>query len=90
MISMYSIANTQRRFWRLGKPKFTHQHLRNAQDARGNLDVPVTGTEGRVRPPAGVAEYLQGPTLVPGRRCTRDALRAAFVANKDVERGRAK
>ena len=29
-------------------------------------------------------EHLQGPTSVPDKRCKRDALRAAFVADKEV------
>ena len=31
-----------------------------------------------------MAENLQGTTCVPNKRCKRDALRAAFVADKDV------
>ena len=51
---------------------------------QGTWEVPVTGTGENGRPSADVVGRLQGPTCVPGKRRKRDALRAAFLADKDV------
>ena len=32
--------------------------------------------------------HFQGPTVVPGKRCKRDALRVVFVSVKEVAQGR--
>ena len=52
-------------------------------------DTPVTSAAIRGRPTADVVGNLQCPAFVPDKRCKRDALRAAFVADKSAEKERA-
>ena len=60
------------------------QNSSSAREIQEYKDTPVTGTGQGGRLPEGAAESLQGPTSVPEKRCNRDALRVAFVADKEV------
>ena len=60
------------------------QQASSTRNTPMDLDIPVTGTGKRGRPPVHVAEHLQCPTFVLDRRCERDAPRAAFVAGEEV------
>ena len=52
-----------------------------------DADTPVTSAAKRGRPPADVLEHSQGPKFAPDKRCKRDPLRAAFVADTEVVKG---
>ena len=65
------------------------QHVSTTQDPQGNSDVPFAGAGERARPPADVAERLQGPAFVLDNCRKRDTPRAAFVADKEVVKGHA-
>ena len=53
-------------------------------------DAPDTGSGKRSRPPAYAVEHTQGPAFVLDKRCQRNALRVAFVAEKEVGKGHAR
>ena len=63
--------------------------MSSTQGLQGNPDAPVTSTGNRGRPPADAVEHLQGPAFVPDKRCKRDAVCVAFVADKEVVKERA-
>ena len=65
------------------------QEVSRTQDVRGDMDGRLTGTENRGRTPADVVKPLKGPTLVQDRRCKRNALRVAGIAEKEIVEGHA-
>lgn len=74
------------------RPRFAPARNQQASFTRyvkGNLAAPVTETGGRSRPPADAVERPQGPKFVLDKRCKREPLRAARVADKEVVKERA-
>ena len=54
----------------------------------GNATVTSVFVSGQMgRPPADVAEYPNGPPQSPDRRCRGNALRLAFLADKEIAKG---
>ena len=64
-------------------------HVSSTQELQEDSGAPVAYTGEGGHPPAGVMGHLPSPTSVPGKRCKRDAPRAAFVAYKEVVKGHA-
>ena len=63
------------------------QHESSTYNLPVDLEATATGAGKGCRPPADVAEHLQGPTFVLDKRCKRDALRVASVADKGAVKG---
>ena len=59
------------------------QNSNRAQKLQGHSDIPVTSSGKKGRPVEGAVEHRRTTTVVLDKRCKRDALRAAFAAEKE-------